>query len=42
MHDSFLKVLKIAEAKEGRIAEANVRNGGLNQETVDDFKEMDR
>ena len=31
MHDSMLKVLEIAEAKEGRIAEASVRNGGLNQ-----------
>ena len=42
MHDSMLKVLEIAEAKRGLIAEASVRNGGLNQETVDDIKEMDR
>ena len=42
MHDSVLRVSEIAEAKEGRTAEASVRNGGLNQETVDDFKAMDR
>ena len=42
VHDSMLQVLAIAEAEQGRIDEANVRNGGLNQETVDDFKEMDR
>ena len=42
VHDSMLQVLETAEAEEGRIAEANVRNRGLNQETVDDFKEMDR
>ena len=42
VHDSMLKVLEIAEAEQGRIAAVNVRNGGLNQEAVDDFKEMDR
>ena len=42
MHDSMLQVLETAEAEQGRIDEANVRKGGLNQETVDDFKEMDR
>ena len=42
VHDSMLQVLETAEAEQGRIDEANVSNGGLNQETVDDFKEMDR
>ena len=42
VHDSMLQVLETADAEEGRIAEANVRNRGFNQETVDDFKEMDR
>ena len=42
MHDSMLKVLEIAEAKRGLIAEASVRNRGLNKETVDDIKETDR
>ena len=39
VHDSMLKVLEIAEAEQGRIAAVSVRNGGLNQETVDDFKD---
>ena len=38
MHDSMLEVLEIAETKEDRMAEANVRNGGVNQETVDDLQ----
>ena len=42
VHDSMLQVLEIAEAEQGRKAAVNVRNGGLNLETVDDFKEMDR
>ena len=42
VHDRMLQVLETAEAEEGRIAKANVRIRGLNQETVDDFKEMDR
>ena len=35
-------MLEIAEAKEDRVAEADVRRRGLARETVDDFKEMDR
>ena len=42
VHDSMLKVSEIAEAEQGPIDAGNVRNGGLNLETVDDFKEMDR
>ena len=42
VHDSMLKVLELADAKEGRMAEADVRSGGLNQESVDDFKELYR
>ena len=42
VHDSMLKVLEIAEAEQGHTAAVNVRDGGLNLETVDDFKEMDR
>ena len=30
------------EEKEGRLMELDIRNAGTSQETVDDFKEMDR
>ena len=38
----MLKVMELAETKEGRITEADVRNAGMSQDTVSDFKEMDR
>ena len=34
MHDGMLKMLELAEPMEGR-AEADVRSGGLHQDTVD-------
>ena len=42
LHDNTIEVMDVAEAKEGRLMELNVRNAGMSQETVDDFKEMDR
>ena len=41
-HDHMLKVMELAETKEGRITEADVRNTGMSQDTINDFKEMDR
>ena len=35
MHDKMLEVLDTAEAKEGRVAEADIRNGPLYQDTAD-------
>ena len=32
----------LAETKEGRITEADVRNTGMSQDTINDLKEMDR
>ena len=37
-----MKVMDVAEAKEGRLMELDIRNAGMSQETVDDFKDMDR
>ena len=42
MHDNMLKALELAEAKESRMAEMDVRNAKTSQEAVDDFKEMTR
>ena len=42
LHDHMLKVMEFAETKEGRITEADVRNAGMSQDTISDFKEMDR
>ena len=36
------KVMDVTEAKEGRRMELDTRNAGMSQETVDDFKELDR
>ena len=38
----MLKVMELAEIKEGRITEADVRNAGMSQDTISDLKEMDR
>ena len=42
LHDHMLKVIELAETKEGRITEADVRNTGMSQDTINDLKEMDR
>ena len=42
LHDHMLKVMELAETKEGRITEADVRNTGMSQDTINDLKEMDR
>ena len=33
--------MDVAEAKESRLMELDIRNAGMSQETMDDFKEMD-
>ena len=38
----MLKVMELAETKEGCITEADVRNARMSQDTVSDLKEMDR
>ena len=42
MHHNMMKVMDVAEASEGRLMELDVRNAGMSQQTVDDFKETDR
>ena len=42
LHDHMLKVMELAETKEGRNTEADVRNAGMSQDTITDLKEMDR
>ena len=42
MHDKMLEVLDTAETKEGRVAEADIRNGGLHQDAVDAIWVMDK
>ena len=42
LHDRMLKVMELAERKEGRITEADVRNAGMSQDTLNDLKGMDR
>ena len=37
-----MKVMDVAEAKEGRLLKLDDRNAGITQETVEDFKDMDR
>ena len=39
LQDHMLKVMELAETKEGRITEADVRNTGMSEDTI---KEMDR
>ena len=41
LHDNMMKVTDVAE-EEGSLMELDIRNPGMSQETVDDFKEMDR
>ena len=38
----MMMVMEVTEAKEGRLMKLDVRNAGMSQETVDDFKEVDR
>ena len=42
LHDNMMKVMDVAEAKQGRLMELEIRNAGMSQETADDLKEMDR
>ena len=42
VHDKMLEVLDTAEANEGRVAEVDIRNGGLHQDAVDAIWVMDR
>ena len=39
---THMKVKEVAEAKEGRLMELDIRNAGMSPETADDYKEMDR
>ena len=41
LHDNMLKVAEIVESREGRLAEMEVKNAGMSQDTVDDFTEVD-
>ena len=38
LHDNMMKVMDVAEAKEGRLMELDIRNAGMTLATVDDFK----
>ena len=38
----MMKVLEVAEAKEGRLMELDVRNAGMSQESVEDCKDINR
>ena len=38
----MMKVMEVTKANEGRLVKLDVRSAGRSQETVDDFKEMDR
>ena len=42
LHDNMVKVMDVAQAKEGRLMELDSKKTGISQETVDDFKDMDR
>ena len=42
LHDNMMKVMDVAEAKEGRLRELHIKNAGMPHETVDDFRDMDR
>ena len=41
LHDKMM-VSKVADATEGRLMELDVSNAGMTQETVDNFKDVDR
>ena len=38
LHDNKMRVNDVAETKERRLMELDIRNAGMPQETVDDFK----
>ena len=38
----MMKFMEVAEAKEGRLLELDVRNAGMSQETVGDVNDMER
>ena len=42
LHDNMVKVMDVAHAEEGRLMELDTKKTGISQETVDDFKDMDR
>ena len=42
LQDNMLKVMEVAESREGRHTELDVRNAGTSPETVDDVRELDR
>ena len=42
IHDDMMKVMDVEEAKEGRLTELDIKNAGMSQKTVDDFKERDK
>ena len=42
LHDNMMTVMDVAETKEGRLMELDIRNARMSQETVEAFKEMDR
>ena len=35
LHDNMMKDMDVAEAREGRLTELDIRNAGVSQETVD-------
>ena len=41
MNDDMMKVMEVAEAKEGRLLELDVRDAGMSQVTVGDVKDME-
>ena len=42
LRDNMMKVMDVTEVKEGGLLELDIRNAGIPQETVDDFKEKER
>ena len=38
----MVKVMDVAQAKEGRLMELDIKKTGISQETVDDFRDIDR
>ena len=42
LHDNMMRVMDVADTKEGRLMELETRKAGMSQETADDFNEMDK
>ena len=42
LHDNVMKVMDVAETKEGKLMELDTRNAGMSQETEDDFMHQRR